>query len=141
MNIRLIDRPTKELLEKIDKKIEEFNFKHWETKEKNPLALVINDENDNLLAGATAKTFGYWLLINSIWVSENFRGKNIGSKLLRELEKAAIERGCKFSLLDTLNFQAKPFYEKFGYELQWTQKYYPKEGCKFFMVKTLGSGL
>lgn len=40
-------------------------------------------------------------------------------------------------LLDTLNFQAMPFYQKYGYETQWVQQGYPKTGCKYFMAKKL----
>jgi len=137
VNLQLIESPSAELVAEIDQKLEAFNLAHWEVKSKKPVAVVLNDEKGNLLAGATAKTFGYWMLIENIWVDERLRGKNIGSQLLSELEKAAITRGCKFALLDTLNFQARPFYEKFGYELQWTQENYPKEGCKYFMVKKL----
>jgi GNAT superfamily N-acetyltransferase len=137
MKITVIQQPSKQLLADIERKIEEFNLKHWEVKERVPLAVVVSDEQNSLIAAASARTFGYWLLIDNIWVSENLRGKNIGSQILNDLEKAAIGRGCKFALLDTLNFQAKPFYEKFGYKVQWIQEKYPKEGCKFFMVKQL----
>jgi GNAT superfamily N-acetyltransferase len=137
MKITVVDQPSKQLLAEIEHKIEEFNLEHWEVKERRPIAIEVRDEQNNLIAGATARTFGYWLLIDNIWVSGNIRGKNIGSRVLSELEKAAIDRGCKFALLDTLNFQAKPFYEKFGYKVQWVQEKYPKEGCKFFMVKQL----
>ncbi len=61
----------------------------------------------------------------------------MGTKILLMLEETAIKRGCKFVLLDTLNFQARPFYEKHGYEVKWTQQNYPKDGCKYFMVKEL----
>ena len=47
--------------------------------------------------------------------------------------QAAIKRGCKFALLDTLNFQAKPFYEKFGYKLQWAQENYPRRTQIFLL--------
>lgn len=137
MKIELIENPTKDLIDTIAKKIEEYNLMHWEIKERRPIVLIINDVKGDLIAGATAKTFGYWLLIDNIWISENLRGKKIGSQLLSELESIAIKRGCKFSLLDTLNFQARPFYEKFGYKLQWTQEFYPKDGCKYYMIKEL----
>ncbi len=137
MKIEIVENPNKELLDEIDKKIEEYNLIHWEVKEKNPIAFVIKDDNCKLIAGASAKTFGYWLLIDNIWVSEHLRGQKIGSELLHKLEKLAIQRGCKFSLLDTLDFQAKPFYEKYGYKLQWTQSNYPKNGLKYFMTKEL----
>lgn len=104
MHIEIIDNPTIELINAIDKKIEEFNLAHWEETDKKPIATIVNNENNEIIAGATAKTFGYWLLIDNIWVSENLRGKNIGSQLLYELEKAAINRDCKYALLDTLNF-------------------------------------
>jgi len=137
VEIKVIDSPSKELIAEIESKIEAFNSGHWEVKERKPLAIEVRDSNNVLVAGATGRTFGYWLLIDNIWVSENLRGKNIGSRLLSGLEQAAISRGCKFSLLDTLNFQAQHFYEKFGYKVQWVQENYPKEGCKFFMSKNL----
>ena len=61
--------------------------------------------------------------------------KNIGTQLLTSIEQAAINRGCKKSLLDTLNFQAMPFYQARGYQTQWIQEGYPKTGCKYYMVK------
>ena len=137
MNLKVFEKPSKDIIFNIDKKIEEYNFAHWEVKEKFPLAVVLFGEKNELLAGASARTFGYWLLIDNIWVDESLRGKNIGSQLLSELESAALKRGCEFALLDTLNFQARPFYEKFGYHVKWIQENYPKEGCKFFMVKNL----
>jgi len=90
-----------------------------------------------VVAGAAGRTFGDWLLISTLWVSDELRGQNIGRKILAEMESAGKSRGCKKCLLDTLNFQAMPFYQKYGYETQWTQEGYPKTGCKYFMVKTL----
>lgn len=37
--------------------------------------------------------------------------------LILALEQAARERGCTHAHLDTFSFQARPFYEKLGYEL------------------------
>ncbi|MFQ3210090.1 MAG: ribosomal protein S18 acetylase RimI-like enzyme, partial [Colwellia sp.] len=83
------------------------------------------------------RTFGDWLLINTLWVSNELRGQDIGSNILKEIEFAAKQRGCVKCLLDTLNFQAMPFYEKHGYQTQWIQKNYPRTGCKYFMLKEL----
>lgn len=104
---------------------------------KKTIALTISNDHGDLTAGATAKIFGYWLLIENIWVSEELRGQNIGTQLLECLENEGIKQGCQYALLDTLNFQAHPFYEKFGYTVKWTQEHHPKEGCKYFMVKNL----
>ncbi len=97
----------------------------------------MTNEADEIVAGVSAKTFGHWLLIDNLWVADSLRGQSMGSKILKQLETAAIHRGCKFVLLDTLGFQARPFYEKYGYTVQWTQQNYPKEDQKYFMVKEL----
>lgn len=137
MKIEIVENPTEDLVTFFKNKIEEFNVARWEIKKKFPLAIQMKDETGQIMAGAAAKTFGLWLLIDNIWVSEDLRGQNMGSKILKNLESAAKARGCNYALLDTLNFQAKPFYEKYGYKVQWTQNNYPKDGCKFFMVKDL----
>lgn len=90
-----------------------------------------------MIAGLSARTFGNWLMIDNFWVSESLRGQQIGSQMLEEAERIARERGCIYAILDTLNFQARPFYEARGYSLEWTQEQYPKTGCKYFMTKTL----
>jgi len=136
MNIEVIEKPSKNLIDFLDSKIDEFNWQNWEVSERIPLAVQIKDEADNIIAGGAARTFGDWLLIDTLWVSDELRGQNIGSQILAELETAGKKRGCIKCLLDTLNFQAMPFYQKHGFEIQWVQEGYPKTGCKYFMVKT-----
>lgn len=137
MEIQVIEKPETSLVEFFEKKIEEFNVARWEIKEKKPLAIKVTKDQGVIVAGAAGKTFGLWLLIDNIWVDESLRGQNMGTKILDALESAARRRGCKYVLLDTLNFQARPFYEKQGYVVQWTQNHYPRDGAKYFMVKEL----
>ena len=137
MHIELVDSPDKSLLEFIAARLREFNGARRTINEMRPIAIKIQGENGEIVAGTGAKTFGLWLMIDHLWVSETLRGKKMGSQILTSLETAARARGCKYVLLDTLNFQARPFYEKHGYRLQWTQEHYPIEGCKYFMTKEL----
>ena len=137
MKIEVLENPEQELIDYLDKKIADFNWANWEVSERLPLAVQLKNEQGEVIAGAAARTFGDWLLINTLWVSEDLRGQDIGSKILKEIEAAGKNRGCSMCLLDTLNFQAMPFYQKYGYETQWVQQGYPKTGCKYFMVKKL----
>jgi len=137
MNIEVLDQPDKALIEFLDKKIAEFNWANWEVSQRLPLAVQIKNEQGEVIAGAAARTFGDWLLLNTLWVSDKLRGQNIGSAILNKIEEVGKERGCKQCLLDTLNFQAMPFYKKHGYKIEWTQQGYPKTGCKYFMTKIL----
>ena len=137
MNIEVLQNPDQSLVDFLDKKIDEYNWQHWEVKERLPVAVQIKNDQGDIIAGAAARSFGDWLLLDTLWVSDTLRGQNIGSKILKKIEHAGRERGCKRCLLDTLNFQAMPFYEKHGYVTQWVQEGYPKIGCKYFMVKDL----
>jgi len=137
MNIEILHDPDKEVIDFLDKKIADFNWAHWEVSERLPLAVQIKNDQGEIIAGAAGRTFGDWLQLSTLWVSEALRGQKVGSKLLAEMEASAKKRGCVKCLLDTLNFQAMPFYEKHGYETQWIQEGYPKIGCKYFMVKVL----
>ncbi len=137
MNIEVVEVLDKELVEFIDKKLNEFNFARWDVKEVKPLAVKVTGEKGEVVAGSSARTFGNWMLLDTLWVSDEMRAHGLGSRILAQMEASAKNRGCKFVLLDTLNFQARPFYEKHGYQVQWTQNFYPKTGCKYFMVKEL----
>ncbi|WP_443019971.1 GNAT family N-acetyltransferase [Shewanella sp. KX20019] len=123
--------------ETVKNRIAVFNWQHWEVSERLPLGLKLESQTGELLAGFSGRTFGNWLMIDNLWVDESLRGQQIGHQLLVEAETIARSKGCKFAMLDTLNFQARPFYEARGYEVQWTQAAYPKTGCKYFMVKAL----
>ncbi|ARD44067.1 GNAT family N-acetyltransferase [Colwellia sp. PAMC 21821] len=137
MKIEVIENPELELIAFLDAKIAEFNWAHWEVSERKAIAVKLNDENGDVIAGAAGRTFGDWLMINTLWVSDTLRGQQVGSKILHKMEQAAKARGCNKALLDTLNFQAMPFYEKHGYQVQWTQQGYPKTGCRYYMMKQL----
>lgn len=137
MKIEVIENPELALIDFLDAKIAEFNWAHWEVSERKTIAVKLNDESGDVIAGAAGRTFGDWLMINTLWVSDTLRGQQVGSKILHKMEQAAKARGCNKALLDTLNFQAMPFYEKHGYQIQWTQQGYPKTGCRYYMMKQL----
>lgn len=137
MEIDVVENPTQDEIAFFDEQIRLFNAEHWEVKEKRPLVVQIKGEDGQVVAGAGARTFGDWLLLDSLWVSAPLRGQGAGSALLTQLEAAARQRGCKQCLLNTLDFQAMPFYQKHGYQVQWIQPGYPKTGCKYFMTKAL----
>ncbi|OIQ26515.1 GNAT family N-acetyltransferase [uncultured Vibrio sp.] len=94
-------------------------------------------EGDRKIAGIIGDVWGNWLLVKYLWVDEAVRGERIGSELLMRLEQCAISRGCISSLVDTLSFQAKPFYEKHGYQCQMVLENYPLDSSLSFLTKTL----
>lgn len=74
------------------------------------------DENGRLLGGLRGFVFLYWLNIEVLFVEEDVRGLGLGSRLLAEAERCAIELGAKNATLSTFEWQAPGFYQKHGYE-------------------------
>lgn len=76
------------------------------------------------------------LHIKLFWVSEAYRGKGLGKKLLKNIELEGIKKGAKISYLETFGFQARDFYIKNGYEV-FSQLDYPDGNVIYFMKRML----
>ena len=117
-------------------KIVEFNAEHFDA-QRLPLGYKFTDEQGELVAGTSGCVFGNWLMISWLWCSDSAQGKGLAGKLLTALEQASIELGATTAQLDTLDFQAKPFYEKRGYSVKYQLNNYPRSGTRYFMEKPL----
>ena len=102
-----------------------------------PLAIFLKDERNAVLGGALGHVWGGWLDLDALWVAEPFRGEGYGAKLLRAAEDEARTQGCHGVFLTTFSFQAKPFYEKFGYEVVADIPDYPNGHSHHVLTKKL----
>ena len=127
-----------EFAELAKQKIAEFNAQHWDATKRQALGLKKLNAEGEPVAMLAGRTFGNWFYLESFWLAASERGQGLGSQMLAEAERIAKARGCAFVLLDTLDFQAKPFYQRHGYQVQWVQQDYPwAGGAKYFMTKIL----
>ncbi len=117
--------------------IKEYNRSKREPSRSEPLNIYVEDEQGNLMAGMVAETFGNWLEIEYLYVREDLRGQGVGSRILKMAEKESRERRCKYSFVDTFNFQAPKFYEKHGYKEVFSLKKYPYTGERYYYTKEL----
>ena len=117
--------------------IRAYNRSNREPSKSEPLNIYLEDEQGNLVAGMVAETFGNWLEIEYLYVSDDLRGHGIGSKILKMAERESKERGCKYSFVDTFNFQAPKFYKKHGYKEVFALKNYPYTGERYYYTKEL----
>ena len=114
-----------------------YNRSNREPSKSEPLSIYLEDEQGNLVAGMVAETFGNWLEIEYLYVSDDLRGQGIGSKILEMAENESRNRGCKYSFVDTFNFQAPKFYKKHGYKEVFALKKYPYTGERYYYTKEL----
>ena len=102
-----------------------------------PVRLVARDDL-GVVGGLLGHTKWKWLYVAKLWVDERGRGQGIGTQLLTAAEELARRRGCTDASLDTFEYQARPFYEKLGYELFGTLEGYPPGYRQFYLRKRLG---
>ena len=102
-----------------------------------PVHFFVKSPRGETLGGLLGGMWGGWLHITYLWIDEAVRGQRWASKLMERAEAYARERGCLWATLDTHSFQARPFYEKHGYEVFGTLDDYPKGHKKFFLKKKL----
>ena len=99
--------------------------------------IFIRDRQDRVVGGIVAELFGGWAYVSLLWIDEPLRHRGLGTRLVTMLEQEALRLGCSHAHLDTYSFEARPFYEKLGYELFATLEDYPPGHCKYFLKKTL----
>lgn len=138
MQFRLENRESKKTQE-LGNLIRAYNQSKREPSKSEPLNIYVEDAQGNLIAGMVAETFGNWLEIEYLYVQEDFRGQGLGSNILNRAEKEARERKCKYSFVNTYQFQAPDFYKKHGYEKVLTLKEYPYTGERYYYTKELSS--
>ena len=136
MHIRLEDTESQKA-QKIGELVRSYNRSKREAAECEPLNLYVEDEHGQLLAGLVAETFGNWLEIEYLFVKEELRGQGIGSQLLQQAESEAKKRNCRFAFVNTYQFQAPAFYQKYGYKEVFTMKDYPYTGQRHYYQKEL----
>lgn len=100
-----------------------------------PLDLFLRDESGSIVGGLTASTYWGWLDIDNLWVHEDLRQRGFGAHLLRRAEEIARQRGCTTAFLTTFGFQARGFYEKYGYVVVGELTDYPPGSSYFWLRK------
>ena len=137
MEIKITDNVTDKDIDEIYQQLKKFNLSKMEPSEEIPLGVFMNDDNGVKKAGLTGETFGNWLCKKYLWVSEDLRGRGIGSQLLQAAESEAMKRGAKYVFVDTFSFQAPEFYRKHGYEEVFQLYEYPYSGSRSYFTKKI----
>jgi len=100
-----------------------------------PVGFFLKSGTGEWLGGLLGNIWGGWLHVTHLWMASAVRRQGHGTRLLQAAEDYAIERGCIGATLETHSFEARPFYEKRGYEVLATLEDYPPGHSKFFLCK------
>ena len=101
------------------------------------VAFLLREDDGELRGGLLGEIWGGWLHIGYLWVDAPLRHQGWATKLVRAAEQYAVSRGAHDVHLETFSFQARPLYEKLGYEVFATLDDFPPGHKKFFLRKKL----
>ncbi|MCS3464832.1 MULTISPECIES: GNAT family N-acetyltransferase [Citrobacter] len=137
MQIQITDTVTEDDQNALLTGLRAYNFPFLKTSNFGDLAVYWRNEHNEIQGGLIGKIKGEWLCIEFLWMHESLRKGGYGTNLIQAAEKTARERGCLHALVDTLSFQALPFYQKNGYQLQLTLENFPEQGAaRHYLSKT-----
>ncbi|GEM75041.1 GNAT family N-acetyltransferase [Vibrio sagamiensis] len=141
MIIEISTQPKEDELNMISEGIRSFNapFLPNDAEYESSGRFVITAKNDKgeFIGGAQANVMWSYCVLELLWLSEECRGKGVGTSLIKQLESFAIEKGLTQIRTETLSFQAKPFYEKNGFRVYGELHDTPKGHSTYFLVKDL----
>lgn len=103
---------------------------HW-------LGVGLHDEDGELRGGAYGNLFWGVLEVHFVALEDAWRGQGWGRRLMLKMEMLARQHGASAITLDTADFQARPFYEKLGYEVFGQLPNRPPGHTSYFMQKIL----
>ena len=121
----------------IENAVDEFNMRYTGDRNYRPVRIFLRNEANELFGGITADLWGGWMHINYLWTDEALRGEGYGKQLVEAAEHEARAHGCHHAFLETYSFQARPFYERLGYEVISTLDGYPAGEQQFVLIKRL----
>lgn len=102
-----------------------------------PFSIFIKDQKQNVLGGICGTTFYGSLYVDSLWIAPSLRHQRWGTKLMQEAEKIGKERSVKFITVNTMDWEAFPFYKKLGYSVEFIREGYDKNSKMFMLRKAL----
>lgn len=102
-----------------------------------PLNLFVRNQSGAIKGGLLGATYWGWCAINILWLHDDLRGKGYGTRLMQIAEEEAVRRGCFGAHLDTLSFQALPFYQKLGYTVFGQIDDFPIGHARYYLKKML----
>lgn len=95
------------------------------------------DNHQNMVGGCNGAMFYGCLYIDSLWVNESYRGKSLGTQLVNAAEALGRERGCLFSTVNTMDWEALGFYQRLGYVVEFQRTGYFHQSTFYFLRKSL----
>jgi GNAT superfamily N-acetyltransferase len=135
LKISIEENPAPADLDVIERALVEHNEARSEPRNYSPLAIFLRNSEGQIVGGLRGLTVWGWLFVSQLWVAEDLRGQDYGTRLMEAAEQQARTRGCHSAYVDTFSFLALDFYQKVGYTVFGTLEGFPTGHTRYFLKK------
>lgn len=94
-------------------------------------------DGDRIAGAITGRAYYNEVHVGDLIVAKECRGKDVGTKLMLAVEEEYHGKGRENINLSTYEFQARGFYEKLGYEVEFVRPNSIPKLTKYFLRKKL----
>src|SRR5262245_37025995 len=115
LEISIEEHPSPADLDVLERALVEHNEARSEPRNYTPLAIFLRNVDGEVVGGLRGLTVWGWLFVSQLWVAEDLRDQDHGTRLMEAAEREARRRGCHAAYVDTFSFLALDFYRKAGY--------------------------
>lgn len=115
--LEIVDDPPVEDVQVLGRGLGAFNASRGMPSKRYAFGVFARDGEGSILGGSEAFLIGRTVYVNRVWVADEHRGYGLGRTIMSHLEQEARRRDAGLIWLETLDFQAKPFYEKLGFHV------------------------
>ena len=102
-----------------------------------PISFEIRQGDDQVIGAVVAVLFWGQLHIKYVFVEKAYRGKGLARRLMEHAFDYGRQRGCDFTFVETMNFQAPEFYQKLGFEMEFIREGFVKNTSFCYLRKGL----
>lgn len=95
--------------------VREFNHARSGIPHGRGFAFFLRDGGGAMQAAVCCRLWGNSVHVDALWVDATLRGQGHGARLMQAAEAHARHEGARLAYVETLSFQARPFYEGLGY--------------------------
>ncbi|CZH01717.1 putative acetyltransferase [Legionella pneumophila] len=98
-------------------------------------AFFVRDADEVIIGGCNGSMYYGCLYIDQLWVDERYRKQGIGKQLIEKSEFLGKQKQCRFSTINTMDWEALGFYQKLGYQVEFQREGYKHHSTLYFLIK------
>lgn len=137
MVIEVDPSPSDEDVQAVIDGLVDFNTRHLPVDQIERVAVFVRDAGGRIRGGAVVTRKWNWAFVSHVWLEDDLQGRGLGRRLMVTVEDFARAGGCDAMHLETLDFQAKGFYERLGFKQFAELADYPNGHTRHFLWKRI----